>query len=154
MPMTTPLTITPVVLALALLAAMLVGLPLGWWLNRIRHMKIHLEALTEISHQLDNARLEVVRLTEAHAAANVRAERAADLEEHLKYRESQISDLQTEISDLRSRGARLETIIRQDRQALKEKLSLVEGWPMLTRACRPRPSRKTTASSWIWPRPR
>ena len=128
MPMTTPLTITPVVLALALLAAMLVGLPLGWWLHRIHHMKIHLEALTEISRQLDNARLEVVRLTEAHAAANVRAERAADLEEHLKYRESQISDLQTEISDLRSRGARLETIIRQDRQALKEKLSLVEGW--------------------------
>ena len=120
MPMTTPLTITPVVLALALLAAVVVGLPLGWWLHRIRHMKIHLETLTEVDRQLDVARLEVVRLTEAHAAANVRAERTTDLEERLDRRESQIAALQNEISNLRSRGARLETIIRQDRQALKE----------------------------------
>ena len=128
MPMTTPLSITPVVLALALLAAVVAGLPLGWWLHRIRHMKIHLETLTEVNRQLDVARLEVVRLTEAHAAANVRAERTTDLEERLDRRESQIAALQNEISNLRSRGARLETIIRQDRQALKEKLSLVEGW--------------------------
>ena len=122
MPMTTPLTITPVVLALALLAAVVVGLALGWWLHRIRHMKIHLETLTEVNRHLDVARLEVVRLTEAHAAANVRAERTTDLEERLDRRESQIAALQNEISNLRSRGARLETIIRQDRQALKEKL--------------------------------
>ncbi len=126
--MTTPFAITPVTLALALVAALFVGLSLGWWLHRIRHMKTHMDALAEVSRQLDIARLEAVRLTEAHAAANVRAERAADLEERLDRRESQISALQNEISDLRSRSARLETIIRQDRQALKEKLSLVEGW--------------------------
>lgn len=126
--MTTPLTITPLVLALALVAAVVVGLPLGWWLHRVRHMKIHLAALTEVGRQLDGAHLEVVRLTEAHAAANVRAERTTDLEERLDRRESQIAALQNEISNLRSHGARLETIIRQDRQGLKEKLSLVEGW--------------------------
>lgn len=128
MPMTTPLAISPLGLALALLTTLLVGLSLGWWWHRIRYMKTHMETLTEVGRQLDSARLEVVRLTEAHAAANVRAERTADLEESLDRRESQITALQNEISDLRSRGARLETIIRQDRQALKEKLSLVEGW--------------------------
>ncbi len=128
MPMTTPFAITPLVLALALLAAALVGLLLGWWLHRLRHARVHAESVAEINRQLESARREVVRLTEAHAAANVRAELAADLKERLDHREAQITSLQGEISDLRSRSARLETIIRQDRLALKEKLTLVEGW--------------------------
>ena len=128
MTMALPFAITPVALTLALLAAVVVGLMLGWGLHRIRHAKAHKEALAEAGHQLDNTRREVVRLSEAYAAESVRAERAADLEERLERREAQIDALQKEISDLRSRGARLETIIRQDRLALKEKLTLVEGW--------------------------
>ena len=79
-------------------------------------------------HETDRTRGKLMHLTEAHAAAEVRAEQAEVLEKRLQEREAEIAALQKSLSDLRSRGARLETIIRQDRQALKEKLSLVEGW--------------------------
>ncbi len=123
-----PETISPLILGLAMLSAALLGIAAGWGLSRIRHLKRHQTALSALGGQLDRARLEIVRLTEAHAAANVRAKQAEDLEERLQRRDAQISDLQSDISALRSRGARLETIIRQDRQALKEKLALVDGW--------------------------
>jgi DNA recombination protein RmuC len=115
-------------LGLSIFTTLLLGIVIGWGLGRIRYAKRHQAALSGLSRQLDNARLEIVRLTEAHAAANVRAEQAGDLAVRLQQRDSQIADLQNEIVTLRSRGARLETIIRQDRQALKEKLALVDGW--------------------------
>ncbi len=120
--------ITPWMLVLATVTGALAGLAAGWWMSRIRFLKAHQEALLSMQHETDGHHGELVRLTEAHAAAEVRAERAEALEERLQQREAQIAELQKALSDLRSRGARLETIIRQDRQALKEKLSLVEGW--------------------------
>ena len=120
--------IAPWIPALAALAGALAGLAAGWWMSRIRHLKAHQEALLSLRHETDRAHGEMVRLTEAHAAAEVRAERAEALEARLQQREAQMAALQETISDLRSRGARLETIIRQDRQALREKLRLVEGW--------------------------
>jgi DNA recombination protein RmuC len=115
-------------LGLTISTTLLLGIVVGWGLSRIRYAKRHQAFVSNLSHELDNARLEIVRLTEARAAANVRAEQAGDLEERLRRRSAQIADLQNEITTLRSRGARLETIIRQDRQALKEKLALVDGW--------------------------
>ncbi len=115
-------------LSLAAMAGALAGLAAGWWMGRIRLLKAHQEALGSMQQEAARSHGEVVRLTEAHAAAVVRAERLEALEERLQQREAQIAALQTTLSDLRSRGARLETIIRQDRQALKEKLRLVEGW--------------------------
>ncbi len=126
--MTPVLAITPVMLGLIVLTGILAGVAVGWWLSRIRHLKRNQEILIDFGRQLDSARQEVVRLTEAHAAADVRAERAGDLEDRVQQREAQIAALQKEVSDLRSRGARLETIIRQDRQSLKEKLTLIDGW--------------------------
>ncbi len=115
-------------LPLAALAGALAGLAAGWWMSRIRFLKVHQEALLSMRHETDRIRGEMVQLTEAHAAAEVRAERAETLETRLQQREAQMAALQKTISDLRSRGARLETIIRQDRQALKEKLRLIDGW--------------------------
>ena len=120
--------IAPWMPALAALAGALAGLAAGWWMSRIRYLKAHQEMLLSLRRETDRTHGEMVRLTEAHAAAEVRAERAEALEARLQQREAQMAALQETISDLRSRGARLETIIRQDRQALKEKLSLVEGW--------------------------
>jgi DNA recombination protein RmuC len=128
MPMTPPATITPLLLGLLILTATLLGIVAGWSLSRFRFLKKHQAAQSEWRLQLDSARLEIVRLTEAYAAANVRAEQVAHLEERLKQRASQITALQNEMATLSSRSARLETIIRQDRQAFKEKLTLVDGW--------------------------
>ncbi len=115
-------------LPLAALAGALAGLAAGWWMSRIRSLKAHQEALLSMRHETDRTQGEMVQLTKAHAAAEVRAERAEALETRLQQREAQMAALQKTISDLRSRGARLETIIRQDRQALKEKLRLIDGW--------------------------
>jgi DNA recombination protein RmuC len=120
--------ITPLTLTLGILAAALTGLAVGWWLSRLRYHGRHQQALTNFTRRLESARSEIMGLTEAHAAASVRAEQAGELAARLEKRETRIGALLDEIAALRSRGARLETIIRQDRQALKEKLSLVEGW--------------------------
>ncbi|MBL0713462.1 MAG: DNA recombination protein RmuC [Desulfosarcina sp.] len=128
MPTAAPFAITPLMLALVFAAVALMGLAAGWWLSRISHLKKHQDALMDLGRQLDASRLEIVRLTEARAAASVRAERVGDLEERLHRREERMASQQDEISDLRSQRARLETIVRQDRQALKEKLTLIDGW--------------------------
>jgi DNA recombination protein RmuC len=126
--MLTPLPITPLMLSLCILAGILLGWAVGWWSGRVRLFDKHQQALTAFGRQLESARTEIVRLTEAHAAASVRAEQAGALEDRLQRRASQMAALQDEITALRSRSARLETIIRQDRQSQKEKLTLVDGW--------------------------
>jgi len=113
---------------LHLLAAAALGLALGgglaWWLGRRRL----LTAQREVLGQMEESRREVVRLTEEHAAARTRAEQVPALEGTLQKRERELAALQQQLTAATQRGARLETIIRRDRQAMREKLAFMEDW--------------------------
>jgi DNA recombination protein RmuC len=113
---------------LRLLVTAILGLAVGgglaWWLSRRRL----LAAQREVQVQLEESRREVVRLTEEHAAARTRAEQVPLLEATLQKREGQLAELQHQLSEATQRSARLETIIRRDRQAMREKLAFMEDW--------------------------
>ncbi len=101
-----------------------VGGGLAWWLGRRR-------LLTEqraVQDQLEERRHEVVRLTEEGAAARARAEQVPSLENALQKRDRQLAELQHQLTEASQRGARLETVIRRDRQAMREKLAFMEDW--------------------------
>ena len=97
---------------------------LTWWVGRRRLMAVQHEA----RERLEETRQEVVRLTEESAAARTRSELVPALQSTLHAREEQLVELQRQLADATQRGARLETIIRRDRQAMREKLAFMEDW--------------------------
>ena len=97
---------------------------LTWWAGRRRLMVAQRDA----QDRLEETRREVVRLTEESAAARTRAEQVPNLENALHAREKQLVELQRQLAETTQRGARLETIIRRDRQAMREKLAFMEDW--------------------------
>jgi DNA recombination protein RmuC len=100
------------------------GGALAWWLGRRRI----LTAQRGIQDQLEESRRAVIRLTEEQATARTRAEQVPSLENTLQKRERQLTELQQQLTEVTQRGARLETIIRRDRQAMREKLAFMEDW--------------------------
>jgi len=97
---------------------------LTWWVGRRRLMAVQHDA----RERLEEARQDVVRLTEESAAARTRAELVPAMQNALHAREGQLVELQRQLADATQRGARLETIIRRDRQAMREKLAFMEDW--------------------------
>jgi len=97
---------------------------LAWWLGRRRL----LAEQRGVQDQLEEGRREVVHLTEEYAAARTRAEQVPALENALQNRERQLAESRHQLSEATQRGARLETIIRRDRQAMREKLAFMEDW--------------------------
>jgi DNA recombination protein RmuC len=113
---------------LRLLAAGALGLTVAWgtarWLYHRRVLAVRREAMDE----LESARRDVVRLTEESAAARARVEQLPALERTIEQRDRQLGELQRQLADITQRGARLETIIRRDRLAMREKLAFMEDW--------------------------
>jgi DNA recombination protein RmuC len=100
------------------------GWVLAWWLGRRRL----LAARNEARDRLEESHHEVVRLTEESAAARARSEQLPTLGNALQQRDRQVAELQRQLSETTQRGARLETVIRRDRQAMREKLAFMEDW--------------------------
>jgi DNA recombination protein RmuC len=120
------MTVDPALLRqlLSALAGVAAGWGLAWWLGRRRLLTAQGETLD----RLEESRREVVRLTEASAAARTRSEQLPALEKALAQRERQLAELQRHLSEATQRSARLETVIRRDRQAMREKLAFMEDW--------------------------
>ena len=114
--------------ALHLLAAAAIGFVIAWWVARLLYNRRFSEAQCAVQEQLEQSRQEIVRLTEESAAARARTEQLPTLETALKQRDTRLSALQEQLTATRQRGARLETIIRRDRQAMREKLTFMENW--------------------------
>lgn len=114
--------------ALHLLATGAIGFVMAWWIARLLYNRQFSEARRTTQEQLEQSRQEIVRLTEASAAARARAEQLPTLETALEDRDTRLSALQEQLTATRQRGARLETIIRRDRQAMREKLTFMENW--------------------------
>jgi len=111
-----------------LLAAATAGLASGWALARfIWRRRMHLE-LQGARTDLRRAQETIVRLSEARATAEARAEGIPSLENRLAAREQQMAEVRRELSEARQRGAKLETIIRQDRIQAKSQISLLQDW--------------------------
>ena len=116
------------VLVSAVAGGTVLGGVAAWSLAHL-HCRRRLRIFQQHTHeQLEENRREVVRLTEAGAAARARAEQVPALEKALAQRESRLADLQQRLGDATQRAARLETIIRHDRQAMREKLAFMEDW--------------------------
>ena len=113
---------------LHLLAAAAFGFVLAWGIARLLYNRRFGAAQRSARNQLEQSRQEIVRLTEASAAARARSEQLPTLESALKQRDTRISALQEKLTTTSQRGARLETIIRRDRQAMREKLTFMEDW--------------------------
>lgn len=113
---------------LQLLAAAAIGFVLAWWIARILYNRRLGASQRATRDQLEQSRQEIVRLTEASAAARARSEQLPALESALKQRDLRLNAMQEKLTAASQRGARLETIIRRDRQAMREKLTFMEDW--------------------------
>jgi DNA recombination protein RmuC len=114
--------------AFHLLAAGAIGFILAWWIARLLFHRKFLAAQRAARDQLEESRQEIVHLTEESATARARTEQLATLEGTLKERDTRLHALQEQLTAARQRGARLETIIRRDRQAMREKLTFMKDW--------------------------
>jgi DNA recombination protein RmuC len=114
--------------ALHLLAAGAIGFILAWWIARLLFNRKFRAAQHAARDQLEESRQAIVHLTEESAAARARTEQLATLESTLKERDTRLLALQEQLAATRQRGARLETIIRRDRQAMREKLTFMKDW--------------------------
>ena len=114
--------------ALQLVAAFAAGLFLSWGFCRWRMARRLADTQAVARSQLDQCRLEIVRLTEESAAARTRSEQVPALKDLLQERDAQLRDLREKLAETSRRGARLETVIRRDRQAMREKLTFMEDW--------------------------
>lgn len=111
-----------------LAAAAAIGFMAAWGLARWHYNRRLLAEQRVARDQLAQGHREVVRLTEESAAARARIEQVAALEKAVQQREAQVSDLQGRLVETSQRAARLETVIRRDRQAMREKLTFMENW--------------------------
>ena len=109
-------------------AAAVLAFSVAWGLAHWRYRNRFRAFEQHARDALEQNRREVVRLTEESAAARARAEQVATLEKTLAQRENQLADLQQRLGEATQRAARLETIIRRDRQAMREKLAFMEDW--------------------------
>jgi DNA recombination protein RmuC len=113
---------------LHLLAAAAIGFVVAWGIARWRYQRRAAEMARATRAPLETARQEVVRLTEERATAQAHAEQLPALAEDLQKRERQLSELRQTLAETTGRNARLETIIRRDRLAMREKLAFMEDW--------------------------
>jgi len=113
---------------LQLALAFAAGLVLAGGLLRWRLARQLAASQAAARSQLEQCRQEIVRLTEESAAARTRAEQVPALEALLHERDGQLHDLQAKLAEASRQGARLETIIRRDRQAMREKLTFMQDW--------------------------
>jgi len=113
---------------LQLAAAFAAGLVLAWGATRWRQARRLAHARESARDQLEKCRQEIVGLTAESASARTRSEQVPAFEALLQERDGQLRDLQGQLAEASQRGARLETIIRRDRQAMREQRAFMEDW--------------------------